>query len=296
MNRRREPARRELDVDGARLCYFEWGELRADAATVLLAHATGFHARVWDATIDALDPATHVIAVDQRGHGRSSKQGPFTWERFGADLIALVDAIGAPKLIGAGHSMGGHAVVQAAAARPQRFERLVLVDPVIMDPSMYAAFASMTMKPADHPTSKRKNDWTSWREMFERFEHRGTFALWRPDVLEDYCRYGVVEASDGGGFELGCPPIVEASIYSQSTGRNISELFARVDMPVVILRAKQREGARDPMNFSNSPTWPGLAGAFPNARDVYLPHLTHFIPMQDPQLVARFIASAEAAI
>jgi len=43
------------------------------------------------------------------------------------------------------------------------------------------------------------------------------------------------------------------------------------------------------MDFSASPTWPELAAQFPRGQDVHLPELTHFIPMQDPQLVADFI-------
>ena len=39
-----------------------------------------------------------------------------------------------------------------------------------------------------------------------------------------------------------------------------------------------------------------LADQFPNGRDVYLPELTHFIPMQDPNLVARFIVDAHAQL
>ncbi len=294
MQRRREPVERMIDVDGTRLCLFEWGRPRADRATVLLAHATGFHGRVWDATVDALDTDTHVIAIDMRGHGRSDKQGPLTWQRFGADVVAVVDSIAAVKLIGVGHSMGGHAMVQAAAARPERFERLVLVDPVIMDPDLYKLVGNVSMKPEDHPTSKRKNTWTSWEEMFERFENRGSFGLWRADVLEDYCRWGVVENPDGEGFVLACPPLVEAAIYSQSTERNIGDLFARVTVPVTVLRAQRIEGARDMMDFSRSPTWPHLAEQFAHGRDVYLPQLTHFMPMQDPDLVARFIRSATA--
>ena len=50
------------------------------------------------------------------------------------------------------------------------------------------------------------------------------------------------------------------------------------------------------MDFSLSPTWPELATRFPRGRDVYLPHLTHFIPMQDPALVARFVADVEAVV
>ncbi|MCZ6852676.1 MAG: hypothetical protein O7G86_02050, partial [Gammaproteobacteria bacterium] len=69
-----------------------------------------------------------------------------------------------------------------------------------------------------------------------------------------------------------------------------------IDIPVAVLRAESRElGAVPEMDFSKSPTWPGLAGTFRQGRDVYLPHLTHFIPMQDPFLVARFVVDENAS-
>jgi pimeloyl-ACP methyl ester carboxylesterase len=287
-----EPREGRVAVAGGELCYFEWGA--PGGPTILFTHATGFHARVWDATVRALGPGHHVVAVDQRGHGRSLKRGPYTWEQFGADLTQLVDALDLRRIVGVGHSMGGHATVQVAAARGARFERLVLVDPVIMDPEFYRHHpaASGLMRPEDHPTSKRKNAWSSWREMYERLADRGTFALWRRDVLEDYCRYGMLQNPDGPGFVLACPPLVEASIYTQSTGRDIRSLFSAIHVPVVVLRAQRREGPRrDVMDFAASPTWPHLAEQFAHGRDVYLPTLTHFIPMQDPELVARYVGA-----
>jgi len=44
------------------------------------------------------------------------------------------------------------------------------------------------------------------------------------------------------------------------------------------------------MDFSKSPTWPQLADGFPAGRDVYLPELSHFMPMQAPELVANYIS------
>jgi pimeloyl-ACP methyl ester carboxylesterase len=299
-----EPRELRVAVEGGELCAFEWGVATESAAagrspTILLTHATGFHARVWDATVRALGDGWHVIAVDQRGHGRSLKRGPFSWERFGQDLVQFIEALDLRAIVGVGHSMGGHATVQAAAALPQRFERLVLVDPVIMDPAFYRHHPGVpgTTRPEDHPTAKRKNAWTSWREMYERFEHRGTFALWRRDVLADYCRYGVLPNPDGPGFVLACPPLVEAAIYTQSAGRDISALFARIEVPVTVLRAQRREGPRqDVMDFAASPTWPHLAAQFAKGRDVHLPQLTHFIPMQAPEVVARCILDADADV
>jgi pimeloyl-ACP methyl ester carboxylesterase len=84
---------------------------------------------------------------------------------------------------------------------------------------------------------------------------------------------------------------IEASIYKAASGQNILGLVPRIKIPVTVMRAKQRApGPRDHTDFSASPTWDRLASQFEQGRDVFLPELTHFIPMQDPGLVARTIA------
>lgn len=290
------PVQQYFESPQIRLAYYLWGP--ADGSPVLLVHATGFHARCWDRTVAALPEGYRVIAVDMRGHGRSDKRAPYVWETFGRDLEAFADGLGLRNAIGVGHSMGGHCVAQLAAWRTGVFRRLVLVDPVIIDPAVIAssrhhAFASVE----DHPVARRRNRWTSWEEMYERFSGRHPFSLWRPEVLEDYCRYGLLPATDVDGFELACPPVVEASTYMGNTQSDIHGLLGRIDLPVVVLRARGREpGDAEVMDFSKSPTWPGLAAAMPNARDVYLPHLSHFIPMEAPELVARFIDYPDAAL
>src|SRR5262245_3745384 len=241
----RNPVEHHITANGVDLCYFEWGAATAAAPTVLLTHATGFHARCWDCVVAQLPEARHVIALDQRGHGRSAKVPPFNWDSFGADLAAFVVLLNLQRLIGVGHSMGGHAVVQAAARELRRFERLVLIDPVIMDPAHYEAMKEMREhhQLGDHPTAKRNNQWQSWQAMFNRLRGRGSFAVWRDDALEDYCRYGLLPNPDGPDWMLACPPWVEASIYTGSAGRPIFDLFATIDVPVVVLRGEKRARA-----------------------------------------------------
>lgn len=265
--------------------YWEWGD--PAGVPVLLAHATGFHARCWDAVCRALGNAARLIAMDLRGHGASTKEGPFGWEQFGTDVAAFVKALDLRGVIGVGHSMGGHAVIQAAAQHPARFAKLLLVDPVVFSPAQCAAWSPGFPSAERHPVARRRNAWRSPEEMFERFVRRHPFRLWRPDVLMDYCRHGLRAVDDA--FVLACPPLVEASIYMGSGGHDIGEIIAALPHPVVVLRA--RAGRREPgtLDFSASPTWPELAAAFPHGRDVHLPDLTHFIPMQRPDLVAAHI-------
>lgn len=284
---------RRLRVRDVEICYFETGD-PADQ-TVLLVHATGFHARCWDQTVAHLGAGFHVVAVDQRGHGRSAKKGPFTWDNFGADLAALVVALDLDDVIGVGHSMGGHCVVQATLAHPERFQRLVLVDPVIVDPSAYADHArSPTYTSAEeHPVSRRRGVWASTDEMFERFADRHPFSLWQRQVLRDYCDHGLLREPDGT-YSLACPPVVEASIYLNSAGTNILEAIPAIEQPTTVLRAFRPETKDGEMDFAASPTYHGVADLFPNGVDVYLPALTHFIPMQDPALVASHIRGSRA--
>lgn len=285
-----DPQERAFRAKGARIVYFEWGA--PHEPPVLLLHATGFHARVWDETIRALGAGWRAIAVDLRGHGRSEKTGPMgDWTLAADDVAELVAHLGLTSAIGVGHSMGGHLLVQVAARLPAAFARLVLVDPVIMAPEVYANPAHFAMPEGQvHPVAKRRNAWASVQEMIDAFANRPPYAHWRRAVLEDYCRHGLLPAADGQGFVLACPPAIEASIYTGSAGANILALVGKVNVPVAVLRAKPREpGPRDRADFSASPTWEKLAGLIPRGLDVPLYHLSHFIPMEQPDLVARYI-------
>jgi pimeloyl-ACP methyl ester carboxylesterase len=124
--------------------------------------------------------------------------------------------------------------------------------------------------------------------MFERFRARPPFAGWRPEILRDYCDYGVLPRD--GEFVLACPPAVEASIYqnSREPESNIYAEVAQLQHPVVVMRAgRERQAAN--FNLSASPTAPDLAARFARGREVLLPEASHFIPMEEPEMVAEEI-------
>jgi pimeloyl-ACP methyl ester carboxylesterase len=281
-------------VNGVQLCYFETGEQFRSDGTTLLIHATGFHARCWDGAIRLLGDS-HVVALDMRGHGRSDKAGPFSWDVFGADVAAFVCALDLDNIVGAGHSFGGHSLCQAASMARDRFQRLLLIDPVILSPESYTQ--RETQRHAwlndqdEHPVARRRNHFESIQAMYDNYHGKGSFASWRDDALWDYCQFGCL--ADDGRVTLACPPKVEAAIYQGSSGCDIYALIREIKIPVTILRAKLRETAPGVMDFSASPTWPLLVSRFEQGTDVYLPHLTHFIPMQEPEIIAQNLLCAD---
>ena len=249
---------------------------------MFLAHATGFHGRCWDRVVQRL-PEFRCISVDMRGHGLSSKpEPPYLWRYFGEDVAALCVELGLEGAIAAGHSKGGYAVTLAAALQPRIFSKLLLVDPVILSREAYRADRG----DVEHFAARRRNEWPSPDAMFESFKDRPPFSLWDPDVLHDYCQYGLVPNPDGEGYVLACPPKIEAATYAGSAGGDIYAEIATIDIPVRILRARGRSAEQIMADMSGSPTTPDLATHFKHAEDVPVPQYTHFIPMQDPGFVA----------
>ncbi len=227
----------------------------------------------------------HVIAADNRGHGLSGKEKPWNWRQFGEDLTALIAHLGLRDIVGAGHSMGGVCMIQAAASEPERFRRLVLLDPVVFEPAAYHDRPDWAGD--EHPVSRRRKAWDSPQQMYDAFCAREPYSRWHAGVLMDYCRYGLVQSGDS--LELACPPAIEEAVYITSLDYDIHDRIPRVGVDVTVVRARYVnvfEAARD---FSLSPTWPGLAERFVSGTDVYLPDETHFMPMEKPELAAKII-------
>jgi lipase len=277
------PEYRLLHVNGLDIAVFEWGKPRADQPSILFVHATSFHARIWDQVIAYL-PDIHCYAMDLRGHGRSSAAPPpYDWQFFAEDVIAVGEALGLSGAVGVGHSIGGHAVTLAAARQPNLFASLLLIDPVILPREMYVGVVDL-----NHFAARRRNQWNSPDEMFERFKDRPPFNGWNPAVLRDYVDYGLLPDPASDGFVLACAPEFEAASYNYGTATNIYPEIATLQIPVTILRA-HRSSDNFVMNMTDSPTAPDLAAQFAHGTDVYLPDHSHFIPMEAPELVAEYV-------
>lgn len=266
------------------LAVWEWP---GEGTPLLFAHATGFHGRCWDQVIRAL-PGRRAIAIDLRGHGRSSKpEPPYLWRSFGRDVAEIAGMLEIRGAIGIGHSMGGHSIVSSAIERPETYSAFCLIDPTIFPPWIYgrAPLESAFI-------TRRRRFWSSPGEMFESFRNRAPFALWNPDVLRDYCEFGLLPS--GNEFELACPPLVEASIYPLSVApeSNLHPYLQAITQPAIVMRGGTPWNT-ERFDLNASPTDPDLASRLPNGRDIFLEGRSHYIPMETPEWVAEQIAQLD---
>lgn len=111
---------------GVTLHYLEQGDPQGEP--VIMLHGFTDSWNTYTLVLPLLSPAYHLFALDQRGHGESSKTAAdFTVASFVADVVAFMDAQGIAKATVVGHSLGSMVAQLVAIRHPERVERLVLV-------------------------------------------------------------------------------------------------------------------------------------------------------------------------
>jgi len=113
-------------LDGTELVY----DVRGEGAPVVLLHGSVLSRAIWRG-LGYLGPlaAEHtVVRMDLRGHGRSGAPhdpAAYTQERFGSDLLAVLDAAGLERAALVGYSLGARIALTAALHRPDRVTGIV---------------------------------------------------------------------------------------------------------------------------------------------------------------------------
>ena len=271
---------------GVTLALHEHG---GEGRPTLLCHATGFHAAVWEPLSDSLGDGFARWAVDFRGHGAAT--GPATldlsWTAMASDVLAAVDAIGAPPgaLLGVGHSMGGACLLLAEQARPGTFAGLWLFEPITPPTGAMGPDAGGNALAAG--ALRRRPSFPSSAEALANFAAKAPLRALRADALHAYVRHGF-RAGEDGEVHLACPPEVESRVYQGGGAHDAFERLGEVTCPVVVACGGDAFG---PALFM-----PAVAEALPDAHLERHAHLGHFGPLEAPGELGASVAAFAAAL
>ena len=232
--------RRKLPLsNGIEIAVLDWG---GSGPPLLMHHANGFCAALWDRTARELHGSYRVFAMDARGHGDSSKPTPpepYEWSCFGDDVglvaRALAAELGVPRLrAGVGNSFGGAALLLASQENPP-FEQLVLVDPVLPGLLTPAAGPQTRGNQLSEGARKRRAHWDSRDEARRWFGEKSLFQDWEPHAIDLYVAEALAESAEG--VVLKCPPEVESAIFAQTFASDLHVAVAAVELPTCLARA-----------------------------------------------------------
>lgn len=159
-----------LPVDGAELYY----EVRGDGPPLLLIAGLAFDSQSWQPITGELEASFRVIAVDNRGAGRTRPlAAPTSVRAMADDCVSLLQHLGVSSAHVLGHSMGGFVAQEMAIRYSERVDRLVLAATgavnLARNNDIFATWAAALDRSED-PASWFRNIyyWTFSPRFFER--------------------------------------------------------------------------------------------------------------------------------
>ncbi len=232
------PSEQFLPIGGLRLRILEQG--RGSGRPLLLLHGTGDNAHTWDLLAPALAGTFRVLALDQRGHGKSGWAVPpsYRCEDYLEDLSAVIGSLGLEGLILLGHSMGALHASLYAALNPERVAALVHVDIEPFPPDwnrkyllgLYKKLPDSYAQPGDFVDEIAKNAPYARPETLQRLAARSLvfrsgrwYRTYDREILARFDRY---DLRDHLG-RIRCPALVIRGAESRVLGREAAEQMVR---------------------------------------------------------------------
>lgn len=280
-----------IDANGLRLHTLTWRPESSDGPPVVLNHATGFMARLWQPIAERLAEAGYTVyAYDARGHGDSDKPEvtaeSYDWRRFSEDLRGFLDHFQLRDVSIVGHSMGAASALFLAGHAPEYFSRTVAIEPIVIPGGFVPDETRMAQMSGG--ARKRRMVFRDTDELVEQYRTRPTFQRWPVEMLRLYAEHGTFRREDGQ-IELKCTGAVEGEIFARSYTLPVWDALPSVEVPALVMRGENTEPFIHMVAEQVSQRLPG-------ARLITFPDSGHLLPMEQPNAVAdevlAFLSSA----
>lgn len=201
------------------LARHEWGDDALPALVCL--HGVTNHGAHFAKLAERLAGRYHVVALDLRGHGGSPWEPPWHLEQHVEDVL---EAAPNGRCAWLGHSFGGRIAYEAAAAAPERVERLLLLDPAIRIPPHIGLAAA--------ENARRDRSYASFAEGIDRRFEESVLTTAPRDLVEAELLHHLLEDGEGRWRYRYCQSAVVAAYGEMSRE---PPPFARVRVPTLLV-------------------------------------------------------------
>jgi pimeloyl-ACP methyl ester carboxylesterase len=242
------------DVGGVRLRFVEAGE----GPPVVFIHGFASALETWHGVMGELQKTHHVLALDLKGFGWSSRPpGDYSPQAEAQLVLALMEQRNIHRAAVVAHSWGSSVALAMAITAPERVSRIALYDAWVYEEQLPTTFlwaraggvgeALFDLFYAERPDEKiARAFYDKDRYVSERFVEQVEKALDRPGTTA-----AALAAVRGQRF------------------KDVQALYANVKQPVLLLWGREDEVTLLPFGER-------LARDLPDARLVVYPHCGHF--------------------
>ena len=258
-----------------------------EGTSLLFAHANGYPPDCYAPLFDLLN-GYQINAIRQRPLWNESQPEEIKdWHPLSDDLLHFMDEQKMDKSIAIGHSMGGIAILRAALREPERFSRVILLDPVLFPPyfiQFYKIIRALNLAHKLHPlvpaAQKRRRIFKSREMMLRGYRSKPVFRYFSDEALEAYVN-GITCPLGDGSYQLCYSADWEVKIYVTGVWRDM-ELWRELPNltpPLLIIR-----GAETDTFYESAGNL--VKKKLPGAKVVTIPKSTHLVPLEQPEMVA----------
>jgi esterase len=270
-----KPRSKFLKVNRLRLHCLDWGGRTGQ--TLLLLHGFMGHAHVWDDLAATLRSGYHVIALDQRGHGKSqwSAEGAYGLEDHFADLAQIMERLNLDNLVLIGHSMGGRNALFFAACRPEKVQGLIVIDSRPGSNPRSADALRQLLKVLPLQAASLDEIVSSIHKHYPGIS---------PEICYHLATYGYRKTAEGKYIPK-CDP--QMSLRCENQGCCVEEIWSflkNVTCPTLVVR-----GENSP--FLSRDDAKTMCEIMPDATWTEIPRATHLPQQENPEGCRRALAS-----
>lgn len=274
------PRQRTLDFPDGTVHLLDWG---GEGQKILFTHANGFNAATYVPILAPLTDQAHLYASDLRGHGLTTlaadPESHKSWLTYRDDLIRVLETIGGGPFVLGGHSMGATSSLLVTAARPDLVKALVLFEPVAFDPPPNF---NRDETPFVIGARKRRAVFDSVASAKQAYTGRGAFKTWPEETLDAYLSDAF--KPDPEGVRLTCDPAWEAANFRLGPPP-LNDAISAIRCPLTIFQGTEA-------STTGEPFLERVRAARPDAKITRIEGATHFLPMEQPDLVRASLLEA----
>jgi len=261
---------------GVMLELLDWG---GTGPLLLLLPGMGNTAHIFDDFALAFVDRWHVVGLSRRGFGASTppprSSASYALSALGTDILRVLEHLGAPRAVFAGHSFAGEELTWLALEHPERVVALVYLDAAYDRAAHGKEFAGASRpEPLTTPAD---------------FESARAYAAHLSRIMEMPVPLDEIVATfqlDHRGHVVG--PAPKGDVITQMLSSIISPDYARIQAPTLAL-------------YANADYWPSdkatvfarereqLARALPRARIITIDHAPHYLYLTHQEQVVRYM-------